>query len=397
MLSAVHSDRSGRVFVSADYGAAGFDGASDAPLADTIPLPDGARVVPIEREARGVDRSGRSRALGRTRWALAAVLPSGYTRTHHPAYRSREHDAPLAPLPYAALAGGAGGELRVAALRTAAARAVPTVDVEAIVAAGLRAWPANRLARQLARCARDYACSFARDAFAGRGRAGAPVGAATSEAPDAGVAARWTFDESPTEPAAFRPDAAEIADLVLAFLAGGGEGVSFGRACEGDPLAAAPLLEDAVRRIRAGTTAGRLHLETAGSSPAALRRMVAAGIGAVTVRIASARADTFEALHRPIRHRWSEVRATLRLVAELGASLEIALLVFPGITDRPSELDELVALFGELPAARVSLRDLAADPEHALRLVPSRERPVGIAAALDRLHREVPGALGAPA
>jgi len=398
MLSAVHTDRSGRVLVSGDYFAAGFDGASIVPLRDTIALPESTRLVPIERDAEGFDRAGRSRLLARGRWTLAAVLPPGVVRTHHPAYREAPSDPPLDPLPYAAVAADEHGALRVAALPTGASDGPGVADLESAIRNGLRAHPSNRLARQLARCARDYACAAARDAFAGRGIAAVPVASADTPSADTDrrfVAPRWRADESPTERAAFRPTSAEVAEIAVAHIGGGGTGVSFGRACEGEPLGSVRLIEEAIRRIRASTDRGRIHVETGGSSSAALRRLAAVGLGAVTVRLLTARADTHDALHGPAGHRWPDVRATLHAAAELGLDLEIALLVFPGLTDRPAELDELTALLRDLPEARVTPRDLAADPHRTLGLVPSRDSPIGIAAAIARIRREAPRALPA--
>src|SRR5439155_1462446 len=83
---------------------------------------------------------------------------------------------------------------------------------------------------------------------------------------------------APTEAAAFHPTADEIAAVAVRHFAAGGTLVSFGRACEGEPLLAARLLEAALEMIRARTATGTLHVETNGSSPAALRRLIAAGL-----------------------------------------------------------------------------------------------------------------------
>ncbi|MBI3522254.1 MAG: radical SAM protein [Chloroflexi bacterium] len=397
MLSAVHSDRSGRVFVSGDYLAAGYDGAGRVALTDTIPLPADARLVPFPRDAEGFDRGGRPRPLGRDRWALAAVLPAGHTRTHHPAYRDDPAASALEPLPYTALAAGPDGGLRVAATMTGRAAAGPVADIDALVRAGLRAHPSNKLVKQLARCARDYGCAGARQAFAGTGCAAITVASPPAErAPDV-VAPRWTADELPSETSAFTPTAREIAELASAHLQAGGSCVSFGRACEGEPLASVRVIEDAVRAIRASFATARIHLETSGSAPAALRRLAHSGVSAVTIRLASARSETYELLHGPTAHRWGDVRASLQAASELGLELEIALLVLPGLTDRPSELETLVELLGTLPRATLALRDLAADPLRALALVPTREKPVGIAGAFARLRADVPTAVGARA
>ena len=167
--------------------------------------------------------------------------------------------------------------------------------------------------------------------------------------------------------------------------------MSFGRACEGEPLLAARLVEDSIRLIRAATRSGTIHLETNGSVPAALRRLAATGLDAVTIRIASARADTYEALQRPEGYRFADVRASLRIAAELPLATSLLIPVLPGIFDRAEEIGALVGLAGELrEGSAILLRDLAADPLRALALMKGREPSIGVARALERLREELP-------
>ena len=394
MFSAVHSDRSGRVYVSADWGACAFDGARTIELDTVVPLPDGATLVPLAREAEGLDRLGRARPIGASRWALGAVLPPGYTRTLHPAYRDEGlRESPLAPLATAAVCADDSGALYVAAVPTStvtADGAGATGTAEAAGAAAhpgmtaVQARPGNRLARQLARCARDHACAGARSALRGDGVAALPVSARSNESPPPVVAPRARPDASPRESAAFRPSAAEIAEIALAHLESGGEAVSFGRACEGEPLTAVRLLEDAITRIRQALPAARIHIETNGSSASALRRLIEAGLGEVTVRLASAHPDTYDALHGPIRYRYTDVRASIAMARESGARVELLVLTLPGLTDRPGELDALGALAGDAGVS-VALRDLGADARRAIALAPKAEAPLGMDAAIARL------------
>ncbi|MBU6424607.1 MAG: radical SAM protein, partial [Chloroflexi bacterium] len=187
------------------------------------------------------------------------------------------------------------------------------------------------------------------------------------------------------EPAAFRPEAREIVDVAAEHLAQGGTAVAFGRACDGEPLAVVRVLEEAVAGIRARAADVDVRLETSGSDPAALRRVLDAGLTSLTVRIASARPDTYEALHRPVAHRWSDVRAGLQLAAERHVPVTIALLVLPGLTDRAAEIEALVALLDEMPAGRLEPRDLGCDP---LRTVAAfgRTDALGIPALIARLR-----------
>lgn len=381
MFRAVHSDRSGRVYVSEDWRACAFDGSRTLPIERAIPLPEGARLVPLAREAQGLDRIGRTRALGASRWAIGAVLPEGFSRTSHPSYIDDDpHLTPLEPQATAALCADEKGALYVAALPTGVSTRTAGQSAQGHPATVAR----NSAARQVARCARENECAAARDAQLGLRTAALPVAARPNERPPAPVAPQARPDASLREPAALRPSAAELAELALAHLAAGGERVAFGRACEGEPLTAARLIEDAVSRIRSARPDARIAIETNGSSANALRRLVETGVSEVAIRIASARSDTYDALHGPIGFRFAEVRAALGLARSAGAKVTLLILTLPGLTDRQSELDALASLAAE--ADEVRLRDLAADARRALALLPRGDPPLGMEAALARLR-----------
>jgi pyruvate-formate lyase-activating enzyme len=395
MYRAVHADRAGRVVLT-DHGALGFDGTRAVPLTDAIPVPSDAPVIPIEREALAAQRSGKPRPLGAGRLAAAALLPPGHLRTLLPAYVDAAERADLVPRPYAAVAADEDGRLVVAGMvldrdPTHDAASYPRNDIGTRVNDALRAEPGDRLVRQLARCAREYACHGAANAFYGRWECALPVGAPPNEDPPAPVAPRRDGEADPREPAVFRPSAEEIARLAVAHVAAGGTILSFGRACEGEPLLSARVIEDAIGRVRTATRGGTVHLETNGSSTQALRRLAAAGLDSITVRIASALPATYDALHGPRDYRVQDVRSTLRLAAELGLSISLLVLVLPGIFDRSDEQEALVGLAMELPeGSTLLLRDLHADPLRALALVPSADAPMGVAQAVLRLRERLP-------
>ena len=395
MYRAVHADRAGRVIVS-DYAAAAFDGAATVPFSDAVRLPTGATVLHVEREAETLDRSGRARGVGAGRLAVAAILPPGHLRTQLPAYADATDKPDLPPRTYAAVAADDAGDLVVAAVLidrdpTRDVDAYPKAEIAAKVNDALRSRPADRLVRQLARCAREYGCRAAANAFYGRWECALPIAAPANEHPPAVIAPRLDGEAEPREPAAFHATAEEVAALATQHIAAGGTLVSFGRACEGEPLLAARLVEDSIRLIRATTRSGTIHLETNGSVPAALRRLAATGLDAVTIRIASARADTYEALQRPEGYSFADVRASLRIAAELRLATSLLIPVLPGIFDRAEEIAALVGLAGELrEGSAILLRDLAADPLRALALMKGREPSIGVARALERLRDELP-------
>jgi pyruvate-formate lyase-activating enzyme len=395
VFSAVHSDRSGRLVVAADYAAAVSDGASIGPLAKALPLPAGTDVVHLPgRAGIGLDRAGRPRELGPGRFGVAAILPIGYLRIGLPAYVDDIASPPLRPRGYAALGADASGELVVSGVALVVAdvdaadgRTAP--DLVARITATQRDHPSSRVLRQLARCAKDYRCRAAANAFIGRHDCALPVAAPRNERPPEVLVLHDAADASPTEPAAFRPTPEEIADAASRHLENGGTVVAFGRACEGEPLLVVRVIEAAIVMVRERTHLGTIHLETNGSLPTALRRLCDAGLDSVAVRLASARAETYEALHRPEGFRFADVRTSIATAVAAKASVALRVLALPGLTDRKRELDALVGLAGDLPTgSSLVLRDLAADPQRALQVAPSTEAALGMDRMLDRLRTD---------
>jgi len=324
---------------------------------------------------------------------VGAIVPIGYLRMALPAYEEDLAAPPLKSRAYAAVGADADGELVVSAVALdpdageADGRATP--DLLARITATQRDHPSSRVLRQLARCAKDYRCRAAANAFLGRHDCALPVAASRNERPPEVLVLSDDADASPTEPAAFRPAPEELAEAGARHLEGGGTVVAFGRACEGEPLLAVRLIEAAISAIRQRTRVGSIHLETNGSVPTALRRLCDAGLDSVAVRLASARAETYEVLHRPEGFRFADVRASIAVSIAAKVSVALRVLTLPGLTDRARELDALVGLAGDLPPeSSLILCGLAADPQRALRIAEGADAPVGMERMLDRLRTD---------
>ena len=387
VLQSVHSDRSGRVFVAADYGAAALDGPSPAALERASALPPDAQLVPLaDRAAIGLDRRGQPRSLGPTRWAVAAVLGAGHLRTHLPAIEAASGASPLEALPYAAVAADARGDLVVAAMPLGASLEM-SKDVSTAITARLGTEPSNRLLRQLARCAREYQCPYAQNAFRGQGECALPLGAPSADGAAPVVALRRRAERAPLEPVALKIGVDDAVAVAIAHLAAGGASVSFGHACEGEPLGGVRSVVEVTARIRAATATGAIVLRTSGSSAAALARVAEAGLDRVVIALASAHGPMYERVHRPLAHRWTDVRASLREAAARNLAITVELLALPGLSDRATELRALVALLGELPSGTVlEPVDLSADPYTLLAALPAESGIVGMAELIDRLR-----------
>jgi hypothetical protein len=202
------------------------------------------------------------------------------------------------------------------------------------------------------------------------------------------VGLRRHEERAPLEPVAFKVPAADAAAVAIAHLAAGGASVSFGHACEGEPLEVVRDVVDAITRIRAAVSAGEIVLRTSGASAVALGRAADAGLDRVVVRLASADGPTYERVHRPTAFRWTDVRGALRAAGTRRLATTIELLSLPGLTDRETEVAALVGLLGEQrPGTELRLADLAADPYAVLASV-TGGATIGIAAMLDRLRAD---------
>src|SRR5260370_1443224 len=139
------------------------------------PRPDDSASLSMmpNRLAVGRKRSGERQVLAKSRgWAVAALLPIGYTRTLLPAYEKLPDTDPLPFFGYSAVA-GMNGRLYVAALKTDDprkwhSRAFNRQKLEHLVHEKQETYPHNRIIGQHAHCALDYSCPTASNLFFGR-------------------------------------------------------------------------------------------------------------------------------------------------------------------------------------------------------------------------------------
>lgn len=406
------ADRHGALHEHPSLCAVGSDGAAPriADASDFVPLdPDGGVLMLPGRRPVGLDpASGRLEVVERLRaggrsiecFAVAAFAPVWQTRTLLPAYESLK-GAPVLPLyAYAAAAAAPGGRVLVAAERTDwhehwNGRHYNTPELDRRIRAALRALPGNRIALGLARCAAGYRCRTAQNLFYRRWEAAAPVspscnarclGCLSLQHKGCAAAAQNRIGE--------RPSAAEIVALGAFHLEGAARPmISFGQGCEGEPLLEAGLIGEAIRALRRRTRRGRIHMNTNGGRPTALAALAGAGLQGARIALNSARAPAHAAYFRPRDFSLADVEASIRIAVEAGCITSINLLVFPGVTDRPDELDAAIRLLRRTRPHMVQLRSLCMDPERYLAAIgpAGAGAPIGMRKALDALRQAVPG------
>jgi len=350
-----------------------------------IPLPEGATLVHLP----GRDPLGRTTA-GETvpiddagAVAVAAVMPPGYLRTLLPAYLD-EGDAPVLPLyGYAAVA-DVDGEPHVAGFRTDRwsawdPRAEERQRMAPAIRAAGRALPDSRLLHHLTTCATDYRCLTAQNLFLRRGEGAIPVSPACNAACLGCISEQWGDVESPQTRMGFAPTALEIAELAGWHLsADEANFISFGQGCEGEPLTRRAALVEATRRIRAAAPRATIHINTNGSRPDVLRRLVEAGLNSIRISIFSLDDTRFRAYYRPVGYGLEQVGECADVVAAAGGQVTINLLTFPGISDSRPEIEALIDFIDRHGVHQVQLRSLNVDPHWLLARIPDETRGVGM-------------------
>lgn len=391
MTGLAYTDAQGRIYYDETRSPLADGGVERAPLREElIPAPPGT--VTTMLPGRAPLLAGGRVATRRT--ALAALLPAGYTRLLLPAYRHRDGAPPL-PLFGYTFACVVDDELYVAAMRTDESedwtpRYFGEGELEALLAQRQSDDPGNRTLAQLAICSRDYGCFTAQNVFLERGEAALPVspkcnaacvGCISELAPDAGM-------PSPQTRVGFEADPDDVARIAIRHLERVPGGiVSFGQGCEGEPLLRVTTIERAIAAIRAARSNGTINLNTNGSLPKSLGRLIDAGLQAVRVSLNSFRPEVYAAYYRPTGYDLDDVLESIALAVSRGLRVSVNYLTHPGVTDDRAEVEALERFLGAHPVALVQTRTLNIDPERYFAQVGRPDEPLGMREALHRIER----------
>jgi pyruvate-formate lyase-activating enzyme len=385
MIGLAYCDKAGRIYFDEDREPLA-DGGIVRPVerGELIPAPPGA--VPMILPGRHPElRDG----TAKRRYALAMMLPAGYTRLLLPAYE-RDADAPALPLFGYTFACVVNDELHVAAMRTDESedwepRRFAAGELEAILDRRISTDSSNRVLRQVALCSREYGCFTAQNVFLERGEAALPVspkcnarcvGCISEQEPEVGL-------PSPQQRIAFETSAEELARVAIHHLERVDDGiVSFGQGCEGEPLLRSITIARAIELIRSSRSNGTINLNTNGSMPSALQRCIDAGLQAVRISLNSFRPEVYAAYYRPAGYDLHDVFESIRLASGAGLRLSLNLLTHPGVTDEEEEIRAMEALLRGMRVDMIQTRTLNIDPEWYFRTVGRPRNPIGMGRAL---------------
>lgn len=368
-------------------------------------LPSGASLVLVPGGVPlGLTKKGRFTELTRNpwgkgaTWAVAALLPQGYTRTLLPAYMRQARERPLPLLGYTAVAMRDGALYVAARCTDDPVRWDPahydSVDLSRRVRAKLDLRSENRILRHLAHCALEYHCFTAQNIFYGRWEGGIPVSSVCNAA-CLGCISQQPADccPAPQGRISFQPTTREVLEVALPHLTDGGEEaiVSFGQGCEGEPALQADTIAAAIGLLRRETKRGTINMNSNGGYTTGVRDICRSGLDAIRISLISALDDTYNAYYQPRGYALTDVRRSLETAVAQGVYTSLNLLVLPGLTDRADEVRALVALLRETGVSLVQLRNLNIDPDWLLRRLPeSRSEIIGLTGLLKALQ-EVPG------
>ena len=397
----VYSSPDGEIHEETRLRALSFEGR---PLeaADLIPAPDGVTFSMMpERLAVGQKRNGERQVLPSTRgWALAALLPIGYTRTLLPAYEKASEAEPLPFFGYSAVA-GMNGRLYLAAIKTDEPRkwhprSFPRQKLERLVQEKQAAYPNNRVIAQHAHCALDYSCPTASNLFFGRWEMAIAVSPGCNSR-CIGCISKQEEDEgliSPQDRLTFVPTVDEIVEVALPHLESAEDAiVSFGQGCEGEPLLQWHRIEQVIKAIRQRTDKGVININSNSSNPRWLQRLYDAGLDTLRTSTISGHPETYTAYYRPIGYTFADVKESLKRASDSSLYSSINLLCFPGMIDREREVEALITLIKETDLKLIQLRNLNIDPEVLLPRMPALDtmgKALGMRTMIEMLKREVP-------
>ena len=390
MTGLAYCDRQGRIY---------FD-ESQTPLADGGDLHEAApdELIPAPPGSVEVILPGRraltARGTKRGQYAMAAVLPAGYTRLLVPAFE-KESGAPALPLFGYTFACVVDDELYVAAMKTDESedwqpRYFEEGELEAILDRRIARDPLNRVLAQVALCSREYGCFTAQNVFLERGEAALPVspkcnarciGCISEQEPEAEL-------DSPQARIAYETSAEELARIGVHHLERVDDGiVSFGQGCEGEPLLRSLSIASAIEKIRAARGNGTINLNTNGSMPSALERCIDTGLQAVRISLNSFRPDVYAAYYRPIGYSLDQVLESIRLACERGLRVSLNLLTHPGVTDDEEEVRAMTEFLSAVRVTMIQTRTLNIDPDWYFAAVGRPRNPVGMRRAIEAMRQ----------
>jgi pyruvate-formate lyase-activating enzyme len=399
----LYSDGQGNIFEDTSLYAIGRSGWDAMPVAeeDWIPLPDGGSLYELPgRKGIGVDVVSGELRLCELGWAVAAFIPPAHTGLYMAAYETAK-DAPTLPLFCYTAVGWHNDVFYVTAIRIEQdirqeCSGFDAHKVKEGVGHLISAYPHNRLVQHLAsNCALTYECPAARNFFMGRWECPVP----SSPACNANCLGCISFQPeeetivSTQDRLTFKPSAAEIVEFTVPHLEQAPFPIiSFGQGCEGEPLLMWETIKEAIIEIRKHTAKGSININTNGSKPDAVSKLMEVGLDSIRVSLNSARKEIYTQYYLPNNYQFEDIVESLKVVTDRGGWASINYFVFPGMTDCEEEYQALRALIKYTNLSMIQWRNFNIDPDWYLGKIGVYETgdPIGVKQMMDLIKEEFP-------
>lgn len=328
-------------------------------------------------------------------YAVAALLPQGFTRTLMPAGVKTDGSKILPLLGYAAV-GFKDNQIYVAATQTDQHRKWHPVNYNTEllplrINKKLNKFPNNRILRQLAKCSLQYSCFTAQNIFYERWEGGIPT-MMTCNADCLGcISESHGGVNSPQNRLDFKPEVSEISEIASSHLDNASQAIiSFGQGCEGEPSLNANSLSQAIIDIRNNTEKGTININTNAGYTKGIKQMVDAGLDSMRVTIFSCHKSNYNEYHKPHNYKFEDVIYSINYAKDKGLKVSLNLLTFPGFTDRHMEVEALIDFIKDNSIDMIQLRNLNIDPELLMNHFPNNELSMGIINFIETIKTELP-------
>lgn len=329
-------------------------------------------------------------------WAVAALLPQGFTRTLLPASVKYDESTTLPLLGYAAV-GLKNEEIYVAAIKTDEHRKWHPVyyNTERLpqkINSMLNELPNNRIIRQLAKCSLQYSCFTAQNIFYQRWEGGIPTMISCNANCIGCISESHAGVNAPQNRLDFKPEVWEISEVAGIHLSKAKDAIiSFGQGCEGEPSLNASNLAQAIKEVRSNyTDKGTININTNAGYTEGIIELVDAGLDAMRVTIFSCEETNYNIYHQPQNYNFANVENSIKYAKDKGLKVSLNLLTFPGFTDRETEVASLIDFMRKNNVDMIQFRNLNIDPEIISHYFPNNSDSYGITNLITLLKNELP-------
>ncbi len=370
----LYADDEGKIYEDTTLYAIGRSGWDALPVEEDewIELPEGGSLYHLPmRRGIGIDVKTGEMRLCEKGWAVAAFIPPAHTGFYMAAFEALP-DAPTLPLFCYTATGWHNDKFYVTATRIERdIRQECSGYNDTLIHNGveqmLEAYPHNRLVQHLANnCALTYHCPAARNYFMGRWECPIPSSPACNANCIGCISFQPETEEifSSQDRLTFKPTAAEIVEFTVPHLETAPFPiVSFGQGCEGEPLLMWETIREAIIEIRKHTKNGSININTNGSKPDAVEKLMQAGLDSIRVSLNSVRPDVYTKYYLPNNYKFEDIRESARIVRQHGGWASINYFVFPGMTDSVAEYEALREFIKYTDISMIQWRNFNIDPD----------------------------------